>query len=168
MKLGRPQVPLFERLDKNIQKDDCWIWLGYKDKDGYGRIKSTPDSEGKKIVLGVHRVMYERYKEPIPAGMFILHSCDNPSCCNPDHLSVGTAQDNSNDMKRRGRTKLPSTAFKRGHGACESNIKSKLTKEDVEFIRAYPKYYGSQMELVLRFGVSREAIRDIQIYKTWK
>lgn len=164
MKLGRPQVPLFERLDKNIQKDDCWIWLGVKDKDGYGKIKSTP-IEGKKKILTVHRVMYERYKEPIPAGMFILHSCDNPSCCNPEHLSVGTAQDNSNDMKRKGRSKAPSTAYKKGHGAGESNIKTKLTKEDVEFIRGYD---GLQKDLATMFGVTRDTIYKITSRQIWK
>jgi hypothetical protein len=112
--------------------------------------------------------MYERYKEPIPVGMFILHSCDNPSCCNPEHLSVGTPKDNTQDMMNKGRYKLPINAFKKGHGAGESNIKSKLTKEDVEFIRAYPTHYGSQMELVLRFGVTRDTIYKIISGQIWK
>jgi hypothetical protein len=75
----------------------CWIWGGCRSKGGYGTI-SIDNKE-----LYVHRVIYERTHGPIPAGMCICHTCDNPACCNPDHLFVGTHKDNVHDAMRKGR-----------------------------------------------------------------
>lgn len=75
----------------------CWEWQGYKNEDGYGRA-----SYGGKLELA-HRMTYTMFKGNIPKGMCILHKCDNPGCCNPEHLFVGTRSDNMQDMLAKGR-----------------------------------------------------------------
>jgi hypothetical protein len=73
--------------------DDCWEWRGNRNNRGYGKL-------GK---IYAHRVAYELASGPIPSGLEVMHSCDNPPCCNPAHLSVGTHADNMQDMARKGR-----------------------------------------------------------------
>jgi hypothetical protein len=87
----------------------CWLWTAKLDKRGYGFSKH----DGKK--LGAHRHSYILYVGPIPEGMFVCHRCDNPTCVNPDHLFLGTREDNIDDMLKKGRHKNYST-FKKGHG----------------------------------------------------
>jgi hypothetical protein len=79
------------------QSSGCWHWLGAVDKDGYGQtsIKRRP--------LKAHRVAYELFKGEIPRGMQVIHSCHNPTCVNPDHLSIGSGKDNMQSSKKVGR-----------------------------------------------------------------
>lgn len=75
----------------------CWEWKKAKTAHGYGAISVAGNQ------CAVHRVSFELFNGKIPEGIFVLHSCDNPSCWNPTHLFLGTQQDNMNDMKRKGR-----------------------------------------------------------------
>jgi hypothetical protein len=77
--------------------DDCWPWRGTRDSHGYG-VASIVGKQQK-----AHRISYEAYKGAIPAGLFVRHTCDNPPCCNPHHLLVGTPRDNMDDKVQRGR-----------------------------------------------------------------
>lgn len=77
--------------------DGCWEWCGALDGHGYGR---TWRDGGRFLA---HRRAWECVNGPIPEGMFVCHKCDNPPCCNPDHLFVGTALDNMRDAIRKGR-----------------------------------------------------------------
>lgn len=92
---------LLQRLLQKIviQDNDCWIYQGGKNNIGYGMIR-----DGKKMRT-THRVSYEQHKGPIPHGLCVMHSCDNPICVNPDHLSLGTMKDNMHDMINKGRAK---------------------------------------------------------------
>ena len=80
----------------------CWWWIGGTNSNFYGQIRVGDKMDS------AHRVSFELYKEKIPSGLNILHSCDNTVCVNPDHLRVGTQQENMTDMilKRRKSTKL--------------------------------------------------------------
>ena len=80
-----------------VSSNGCWEWQAGKDKDGYGKVKRF----GKTI--RTHRLFYEYYVEPIPEGLLALHHCDNPGCCNPEHLYLGTQLDNEHDKDSRGR-----------------------------------------------------------------
>ena len=82
--------------ERTIISDNCHIYKNMLDPDGYGRVYAGI-TDGKKIVLSVHRFIYEYYNKAIPKGRVVMHSCDNPSCCNPSHLSVGTHAENVKD-----------------------------------------------------------------------
>lgn len=103
-KVGRPtgtSIPVLERLLNKIEINDatdCWIWQGGKNNIGYGMIRHDDK------MRTTHRVSYEVHKGNIPKGMCVLHSCDNPLCCNPNHLRLGTHKDNTQDMIRKGRS----------------------------------------------------------------
>lgn len=89
---------LEENKHYKINKDTgCWDWLRYKNKGGYGRGRYLG-----KICLA-HRSSYEYHVEPIPKGMLVCHTCDNPPCINPEHLFLGTSKDNAIDMIKKGR-----------------------------------------------------------------
>lgn len=82
----------------DLSDDDCWL----TDISPTGRGYVTMQYQGKRVY--VHRLAWELYNaEPIPDGLYVLHSCDNPGCCNPNHLRVGTAADNAHDRESRGR-----------------------------------------------------------------
>jgi hypothetical protein len=88
-----PTRAFFHKLSMG---NGCWEWLAQTDERGYGRVTV----KGKKIFA--HRFSYELFVGPA-ADLFVLHSCDNPSCVRPDHLRLGTHADNMADMRARGR-----------------------------------------------------------------
>src|SRR5262245_27287402 len=104
-----------QRIWARVEKTEhgCWKWRG-KTTDGYPIIGAAHGS------LRVAREIYRMHFGEIPAGMFVCHRCDNPSCCNPTHLFLGTNQDNVTDMVRKGRN---------DRGASRYN--AKLTDNDV-------------------------------------
>lgn len=90
-------------LDVDRIRDDgeaCWRWLGNDQRMGYGSVFFM----GRR--QGAHRVAYEIEHGPIPGGASICHRCDNPPCCRPSHLFLGTHQDNMDDMAAKGRTRM--------------------------------------------------------------
>jgi hypothetical protein len=94
------QVRLWTRIEQPAGSA-CWEWQGYRNLEGYGRIKAVGG------IQGTHRVAYRLTKGEIPDGLVVMHSCDNPPCCNPAHLSLGTPLDNNNDKVRKGRHHVP-------------------------------------------------------------
>lgn len=88
----------WQRVDKTAGEDACWPWTARRDRRGYGRI-SVP---GRRHFLA-HRYAFESAVGPITDGLNVLHSCDNPPCCNPAHLHLGTQADNLAEMRARGR-----------------------------------------------------------------
>lgn len=102
-----------ERFFQKVNKtDSCWLWTGAVNSKGYGSMMF----EGK--VTSTHRLSFMWFKEEIPKGMHICHSCDVPACVNPEHLWVGTHSDNMQDMiakDRHGRSMRTQTHCRRGH-----------------------------------------------------
>ena len=145
-----------ERLDKFVTidlKSQCWIWTGSKNKKNYGCIHF----KGKTRIA--HRLAYELYKGQIPKGLLVCHNCDNPSCINPDHLFLGTNQDNSNDKFSKNREKIL-------YG--QSNGNSKLTTNEVVNIKRMLISGYTPTEISRKFNVSDGAIFSIRDNNTWR
>jgi hypothetical protein len=99
----------FDKVNTNgpvIVQSPCWEWTAGKDNDGYGHFKIWID--GKKVTRKAHRLSYEYEFGPFDKTLYVCHSCDNPSCVNPNHLFLGTAKDNNNYAAKKGRYKAPS------------------------------------------------------------
>lgn len=142
-----------ERFESKVYYalDGCWYWTGYLNTRGYGVVRV-----GRKTALA-HRFSYSIHKGEIPNGLFACHRCDNPSCINPDHIFLGTNQDNMNDMKLKGRSQ-----DNLGH----KNPKAKLNEEQVIKIRSI-SHMLSPKSLAEMFDVSRACIYDVLKRKRW-
>jgi hypothetical protein len=152
-------LPWQERLWAGINKSGgpagCWPWVRSTCR-GYGQL-----SVGGRMRF-THRLVHELCHGPIPEGYDVLHSCDNPSCCNPAHLWAGTVRENMKDRDRKGRGRVPDNRGSR-HGM------SKLTEKIVVEIRAaYAAGEGSHRTLATRFGISHQAVAGIVTRETWR
>lgn len=144
--------------DKSIPEPNtgCFLWTGPVNYKGYG----FGSFEG--IRFGAHRMSYIVHNGAIPKGMLVCHNCDQRSCINPNHLFLGTHQDNTDDMMRKGRHKVIDSD--RG----QLNRFSKLKNEDVLQIRDLGKLGAKAQVIATMFGVTDRNIYDILAEKTWK
>lgn len=99
----------WEHVDRSAGPNACWPWTGAHINDGYGQLRI-----GRTRILA-HRLAYMIAVADIPDGAMVLHSCDNPNCCNPAHLRTGSNRDNMRDARARGRTR--SRVFSSGQAA---------------------------------------------------
>ena len=137
---------------------DCWEWRGAKKPKGYGNLKVN----GKYMLA--HRVAFELTVGSIPDGFMACHICDNPSCCNPSHIMLGTPKSNAIDMLIKNR-QVKFHPASRG----ERNCNSKLTTEAVKEIRrAYEAKEANQYELAKIYGVSQHSICSVVKRQTWR
>lgn len=159
-----------KKIDKSGGPEACWIWTAGKVGNGYGRFAYT-----RKELWLAHRISYAISKGPIPGGMNVLHSCDNPPYCNPAHLWLGTQLDNNLDKIKKGRDN-PAIGDRNGsrtkphllvRGSQNSN--SVLSEEQVvEIRRIHAEGKLNYLQIAPIFGVSKEAIGSIIRGKTWK
>lgn len=98
-----------DKYKKGTQTDDCWVWQAATFGPGssgrclpYGAFNAPKEDGSKKLWLA-HRFSYSIHKGDIPEGKIVMHSCDNPRCVNPDHLSAGTMKENMDDCIKKGR-----------------------------------------------------------------
>jgi hypothetical protein len=130
----------------------CWLWLGAKSPKGYGKVKWNGRDDR------AHRVAWELSRSPVPEGMWVLHTCDTPACCNPLHLFLGDNLANNRDKAAKGR-----------HISGERHKLAKLTEADVITIRAaLSARSASRRGLAATYGVSRSLIDHIAAGRTWK
>ncbi len=108
--------------------------------------------------MPAHRVAWVVWRGPIPDGLWVLHTCDNPPCCNPAHLFLGTRADNIADMVAKGRA----DRTKKHKG--EQCHQARLTADDVRCIRASRE---SNIVLSRRYGVSPSNISMVRLRRTW-
>lgn len=161
-----------ERFNKGFKlckKTGCWLWKGCVDGSGYGQVKD------KGRIWKSHRYSFSIYVGDIPEGLCVLHTCDVPSCVNPEHLFLGTKADNTKDMIEKGRDN-----FKCGTGAInplkgEDNPSSKLTEEQVREILDWDVSQGGRWgsgeklkDLAKRMGVHIQTVDRIRMRKSWK
>ena len=105
--LSRPDGQLWKDNVKRLVgklsiTSDCWIWTGFKNDRNYGMFHMKLADGTLKAVMA-HRASYVLFTSPLAFGDMVLHKCDNPACIRPDHLRVGSANDNTQDMINRGR-----------------------------------------------------------------
>lgn len=140
-------------------ENGCWIWKGYlcEPKKIYGLTSLALNFPKKKVLA--HRASYILWKGPIPDGMQVLHNCDVPLCCNPEHLHLGTPQDNMNEMKERGR-KRPAKGEKNRHARLNDKIVLEIRR----------LYENGIPQKVLRkwFGIASSTISYIITKTTWR
>jgi hypothetical protein len=154
---ARVRRRFWEQVDKSPglgPNGACWEWRGYSPR-GYGRmtiqIKMYP----------VHRLSYVMTNGALAAALYVLHSCDNRACVNPDHLRAGTAKDNMADCIARGRRW---TGNHRGN----SNGRAKVNEESAREIRAlYATGGHTQTELAELFSITQTAVSLIVRNKRW-
>lgn len=145
---------IVERFWLKVEKrdtDECWSWCGGKSERGYGQL-----SDGRHRSIRSHRISYEIHKGAIPDRMLVLHSCDNPSCVNPAHLSLGTQLDNMADKCAKGRLVAP---------IGERNGQAKITTEQARQIKLSME---RSENLATMFGISAKMVRNIRTGRSWK
>lgn len=130
---------------------NCWPWTAAISKWGYGHAafpRAKARALGIRHMRNAQRIAWELTNGEIPPGLCVLHSCDNPPCCNPSHLFLGTQADNQRDRARKGRSA------------------QKLTREQVLAIRAECAN-ESYASIARRYGIAQPNVWKIAHRKTW-
>lgn len=138
--------------------DGCWEYPGASVKGGYRSVKVH-----QRRVLA-HRFAWENMNGPVPGGLIVMHTCDNPPCVRPDHLRLGTQLDNIGDMVAKGRNRTGGAKT-----AGSANGQAKLTPDQVRAIRsAYLPRVRSLSMLAREFGVSVSSVHEIVSGRRWR
>jgi hypothetical protein len=132
--------------------EECWPWQGRPDAKGYGFVKVYGTT------TRVHRVAWALANNGWPPpGQVVRHTCDNPPCCNPRHLELGTVADNVRDCITRGR---------RANG--EPLAQSRLTNTDVLAIRRRAQDGETARQIAPDYGVTRQCISLVIQRRNWR
>jgi len=154
MKLRKDYVSDEQRILKNIAIDaetDCWIWTKAT-KNGYGRLIIGSRSDGTRKVVSAHRFSYETFIGVITSGLHVCHICDNRKCVNPDHLFLGTQQQNNADRDLKGRNVVR-------YG--EKNSKTKIPDSELNNIKLLYKNGASSREIAKLYNCNKSTVLDI-------
>lgn len=149
------KLTLQQRFEAKITREPtsgCWLWMGTREASGYGHFSVD------RRRMRAHRMAWTLYRGEIPPGKFVCHHCDVPECVNPDHLFLGTPQENSTDMKRKGR-----------HRRGEQHHAARLTRNQVDEIRKLLKEGKLlQREIAALYGICCETVGNIKRGKNWR
>lgn len=179
------QVRFWGKVNVTADHSECWEWKAGKFRSGYGAFGVR--GKNCKASRIAYYLTYRFNPEDKP---FVCHKCDNPACCNPSHLFLGTPKDNTQDMTEKGRRNLPSGAYhwsntkpeklprgdkhythldplkiKRGSNASQA----KLDEEQVKEMRAIHARGGvTQRALAIHYGLHFGTVSDILKRRIWK
>ena len=148
----------------------CWVWTGARTHNGYGHMYYATHS-GKQTQRRAHRVSWEIANGPVPAGLCVLHRCDNPACVRPSHLFLGTYADNIHDAISKERhaagprhgSRTKPESIRRG----EQGPKAKLTGGGVLEIRRRAGDGDTHAAIAADFGVDRSTVSMIVRRERW-
>ena len=147
-----PRQSVWDRFWSKVdicEWDKCWMWVSSATPGGYGRFRLND----KRKDAHAHRIAWILTRGDIPAGLCILHRCDNPKCVNPNHLFLGTVRDNNKDMAKKGRVS-------RG----ETHPFAKLTEH---MAREIKQSKDSTSTLTKKFGIGAGIIQRIRRGEAW-
>lgn len=144
----------WEKINKK-DSESCWEWTAGKYRGGYGHFRKLVD--GKWKMYKSHRFSYELHKGKIDKGLLVCHSCDNPSCVNPNHLFLGTAKQNMADYIKKGRNRFGKVEGYRH-----------LSKEIADAIRADYEAGMSYKQLMAKYETSKSQISRVILRQIWK
>jgi hypothetical protein len=144
-----------------VEHSGCWEYTRARDKGGYGKFMLNRRHER------AHRASYILHIGPIPEGLWVLHKCDNPPCCNPNHLFLGTPLDNQQDRRNKGRHGLHgSVTHPHRWRSGEESARAKVTWKQVKEIRALEGKVSCR-RIAEQYGVSDTLIRGIIGKQMW-
>lgn len=152
-------VERFESLISPEPMSGCWLWTGAPgdgSRNGqYGRFRMS----GRQCKA--HRAAWLLLRGQIPNGKHVLHRCDNPACVNPDHLFLGSNEENVADRVAKGRT-----GWKARQG--ESHPMRKLTEDDIRSIRLRSSNGESCRSIAADFGIHYATVSEIKNLRKWR
>jgi len=153
MKYGNPNASANMRgvpFEYHYQEiGECWMWIGSTNADGYGTWYAHGEQKAHRASWVLHN------KRPIPDGLHVLHTCDNPGCVRPMHLVLGTHQDNMADLRAKGRA----------YGAKgEANFGAKINEAQALAIMNDPR---PAADIARQYGLSTATVSNIRVGKTW-
>lgn len=150
------------RVDRSEDPAGCWLWQGYRNHKGYGRLSF----KGRHV--RAHRLAAHFFLGfDLNSELFVCHRCDTPSCVNPDHLFVGTVSDNARDMRSKGRGGNASANLP-ANGTGELNRQAKLSNDQARYARAAVAQGATRTEIARQLGVARQTIASLVAGRTWK
>ena len=152
-----PAIRLKQRLQVS---GDCIVFTGAL-RGGYGVLVTGSRSDGTRRIVRAHRLAWELANGTIPDGQFVCHHCDNRACCKVEHLFLGSARDNTQDMMRKGRHGYVSHPGVR-------NGRALLTEDDVRSIRLRAEAGESHARLAAEFGVGASTVFGLIHRLSWR
>jgi hypothetical protein len=146
--------------------DECWEWQASRHPQGYGQFQL------KRYPVRASRLAWQLTHGPIPDGQHILHKCDNPPCCNPAHLFLGTAGDNNRDRNSKGRSASGDRNGTRAHPETrprgEAHPSAKLSEVQVREVLELTRQGRTRNQLAQHFNVCKSTIQWIVRGGNWK
>ena len=161
--IPKPRKTLMQRFMAKVAKSEtgCWLWTGFVGTSGYGAVRVNGKTER------AHRIAYQLFVGQITEiagadirGTCVIHKCDNRVCVNPEHLLLGTHQDNMTDKASKGRVVSHPLLG-------EKHQNSKLTSDDIIDVRCLNSYGLKMQQIAESFGVTRATIHRVLDGTTW-